>query len=156
MSKEIFLIIDNSILEKYNEHYFAIHKKAHKPPISQPYHESINTWMIQKRPMMNALKQRWKDFINWFVTEQGYSNLGIDRCEIAQTVYYPNHRRHDVDNSTPKFILDGLVQSGMIVDDDSEHLTKLTLECKVSVEHPRTEIKVKILDGNSEKVKGAC
>lgn len=138
----LVLTIDESVLERYNEHYFLIHPKAQKKPIQHPYHESINVWMIMKRPMMNSLKQKWKDFIKWFIGEQGYSNLRIERCEIEQTVYYPNNRRHDADNSVPKFILDGLVESGMIVDDDSNHVTKLTLSCKTDIVHPRTELKI--------------
>lgn len=147
--KNIKLIIDNDVLEEYFKHYFSIHKRATKKPISNPYHESINKWMIMKRPMMNALKQKWKDFIIWFVESKGYTNLRIDKCEMAFKTYYSNHRRHDNDNSVPKFILDGLVDGGFIVDDDSEHLTKLSLQCFSDVEHPRTEIHVKIL--NSEE-----
>lgn len=89
---------------------------------------------------MNALKQKWKDFICWFVNEQGYSNLRIEKCEISQKVYYPNNRRHDIDNTVPKFILDGLIESGVIVDDDCRHITKLTLSCDFDKENPRTEI----------------
>lgn len=138
----ILITIDQSVLERYNTFYFTEHPKAHKKPIPHPYHESINAWMIMKRPMMNALKQKWKDFIKWYIGEQGYANLRIERCEIEQTVYYSNHRRHDADNSVPKFILDGLVDSGMIVDDDSEHIAKLTLSCQVDVANPRTELKI--------------
>ena len=104
-----------------------------------------------RRAMMNALKQRWKDFIRWFVEEQGYSNLHIEKCEICQTVYYPNDRRHDTDNSTPKFILDGLVESGMIVDDDFKHIRKLILTCDVDKEHPRTEILISVDDAKEYK-----
>lgn len=143
--KKISLVIDNNILQEYSEYYFSIHTKAHKVPIPHPYHESINVWMIMKRPMMNALKQKWKDFIKWFVNTQGYTNLHIERCEIEQVVYYPNNRRHDIDNTVPKFILDGLVESGMIIDDDHLHITKLILSCGVDTEHPRTELKIKIL-----------
>lgn len=99
-----------------------------------------------KRPMMNALKQKWKDFICFFVEEQGYANLRIEKCEIHQTIYYPNNRRHDIDNSTPKFILDGLVESGMILDDDCKHITKLTLECKIDIQNPRTELSITLLE----------
>lgn len=136
-------MIDYDTLKRYEDYYFSIHTRATKKPIKQPYHESINVWMIMKRPMMNALKQRWKDFIKWFVSEQGYDNLHIDRCEISQMIYYPNDRRHDTDNSVPKFILDGLVEGGMIIDDDCHHITKLTLECGIDREHPRTEIVIK-------------
>lgn len=146
MGKTIQLTIDNSVLERYNEYYFSLHPKAHVPPIKQPRHESMNVWMIMKRPMMNALKQRWKTFIEWFVTEQGYANLHIEKCELRQVVYYPTKRRADTDNSAAKFIIDGLVQSKMIVDDDYLHITKLTLECGYDKDNPRTELYIKILD----------
>lgn len=139
-SEQIKLIIDEDVLTQYETYYFSIHKRASKKPIAHPYHESINTWMIMKRPMMNALKQKWKDFIVWFVRAQGYANLRIEKCEIEQTVYYPNNRRHDIDNSVPKFVLDGLVESGMIIDDDCKHITKLTLKCETDNDYPRTEL----------------
>lgn len=145
MESKIKLVIDKDVLERYEQYYFELHPKAHKKPIPHPYHESINVWMIMKRPMMNALKQKWKDFICWFVNDKGYSNLHIDRCEISQTVYYPNNRRHDPDNSVPKFLLDGFVQSGMLIDDDSKHIEKLVLKCQVDIENPRTEIEFKLI-----------
>lgn len=95
-----------------------------------------------KRPMMNALKQKWKDFIVFFIENQGYSNLHIEKCEMVFTTYFKTNRRHDVDNTSPKFILDGLADSGFILDDDSKHLTSLTLKCDVDKENPRTEIEV--------------
>lgn len=140
INNNILLIIDNSALDAYSKYYFTIHPKAKKKPIQHPYHESINFWMIMKRPAMNNLKQKWKDFIKWFVKEQGYANLCIDKCEISQTIYYPTNRRHDLDNSVPKFVLDGLVESGMVVDDDSKHITKLVLQCGYDNKHPRTEL----------------
>lgn len=142
MEDTIKIVIDNSTLSRYEEYYFSIHKRASKKPIKHPYHESINEWMIMKRPMMNALKQKWKDMIVWLVCDQGYANLRIDKCEIEQVVYYPNNRRHDTDNTVPKFILDGLVQSGMVADDDCNHITKLTLRCGVDIERPRTELTI--------------
>ena len=144
--KEIKLIINTTTLSEYEKYYFKNHTKAKKKPISNPYHESINTWMIMKRPMMNALKQRWKDFIIWFIKEQGYSNLRIEKCEMKFTTYYKTNRRHDVDNSCPKFILDGLSESGFIIDDDSKHITSLTLECFVDKDNPRTEIDVYVYE----------
>lgn len=151
--KTLTLVVDNAAIERYAKHYFSIHTKAKVMPIKQPYHESINVWMIMQRSMMNSLKQKWKDFIKWLVEEQGYSNLHIERCEISQTVYYPNNRRHDIDNSVPKFILDGLVESGMIIDDDSKHITKLTLQCETDIEYPRTEIVIRIEKLHTEELK---
>ena len=142
MGDEIKLVIDNAALEKYNEYYFTLHPKAKIPPIKHPYHESINTWMVLQRAAMNSLKQKWKDFIKWLVVDQGYANLLIEKCEITQVVHYPTNRRHDTDNSVPKFILDGLVESGMVVDDDCNHITRLTLECHSGATDPRTELTI--------------
>ena len=144
--RSILLTIDNATLDRYTEYYFTIHPKAQKKPIPRPYHESINTWMIMKRPAMNNLKQKWKDFIYWFINDQGYENLRIERCEIVQTIYYPTNRRHDIDNGVPKFLLDGFVNSQMIVDDDCKHITKLTMMCKIDVDNPRTELLIDIFE----------
>lgn len=141
--KTLKLVINNRVLEEYDKYYFSIHKKATKKPISQPYHESINVWMIMKRPMMNGLKQKWKDFMVWFIENQGYSNLRIEECDMEFRTYYPNNRRHDVDNSVPKFIMDGLVMSGLVIDDDSLHIKSLLLKCFTDAENPRTEIIIK-------------
>lgn len=140
--KNMLLVIDTNTLERYERFYFRLHPKATKKPIENPYHPTMNIWMIMKRPMMNALKQRWKDFIVWFIKEQGYANLHIDKCEMKFTTYYRTNRRHDVDAASPKFILDGFTESGFIIDDDSKHLISLTLECYVDKEFPRTEIEI--------------
>ena len=144
--RSILLTIDNATLDRYTEYYFMIHPKAQKKPIPRPYHESINTWMIMKRPAMNNLKQKWKDFIFWFINDQGYENLRIEKCEIVQTIYYPTNRRHDIDNGVPKFLLDGFVNSQMIVDDDCKHITKLTMMCKIDADNPRTELLIDIFE----------
>ena len=151
MTKKIKLVIDDDVIEEYAKFYFSIHTRAKKKPISNPYHESINKWMIMKRPMMNALKSKWKDFIVWFIEKQGYTNLHINKCELKFVAFYKTNRRHDVDNSCPKFIIDGLCESGFIVDDDCNHITSLTLECGVDRDHPRTEIYIKYYSTDKTK-----
>lgn len=146
MGNNILLIIDDGTLEEYEEYYFSIHTKAKKKPIQNPYHESINQWFIMNRPKMNALKGKWKDFIRWFVESRGYSSLHINKCEMTFVTYYRTNRRHDVDNSCPKFIIDGLVDGGLVIDDDMKHITSLTLKCGIDSDRPRTEIYITILD----------
>lgn len=140
------LILDNQVLEKYNEHYFYVHKRAEKIPIPHPYHESINKWFIMQRPEMNALKQRWKDFCIWWIKSLGYQDLMLDKFEMTFTTYIPTKRRFDPDNSVPKFILDGFSESGFIVDDDGNHLKALTLKTGYDKDNPRTEIEIRIID----------
>mgnify|MGYP003299360615 CR=1 FL=1 len=144
--ENIKLIIDNNTLSEYEKYYFEQHPRASKKPIENPYHPLMNQWMIMKRPMMNTLKQKWKNFICWLIESQGYSNLHIDRCEMKFITYYKTNRRHDVDAACPKFILDGFAESGFIVDDDSKHVVSLMLQCFVDKDNPRTEIEVTIHD----------
>ena len=138
----IKLVINNAALEDYEKVYFAKHPRAKKKPIAHPYHESINQWMIMKRPQMNALKQRWKELIAWFIENSEYKDTHIEQCELRFITYYGTARRHDIDNGCPKFILDGLCENGFIIDDDSKHITSLTMQCFVDTENPRTEIEV--------------
>lgn len=156
MNKRIKLVIDNATLSEYENYYFGIHTKAKKPPIAHPWHESINTWMIMKRPAMNALKQRWKEFIIWFVERNGLNNEQIEKCQMSFFTYYPTSRRHDIDNSVPKFILDGLVEGGLIVDDDIEHITKLELQCAIDKDWPRTEITIIYKDERMNENEESC
>ena len=112
------LILDNGVLDKYNKYYFSEHPKAYKKPIEHPYHPSINIWFIMRRPEMNALKQKWKDFVIWWINDLGYANKQLDKFNITFTVYFDSKRRHDLDNQVPKFILDGFTESGFIIDDE--------------------------------------
>lgn len=143
MTKKLKLVIDNSVLSKYNEYYFKKHPRAKKVPIENPYHPSTNRWMIMRRPEMNALKQKWKDFIVWMINDLGYKDMKINDCEIEVTTYRKINRAFDLDNTTIKFIQDGFVESGLLVDDNYKILKKLTLIGGVDKNNPRTEIVIK-------------
>lgn len=139
---KIKLILNNAVIDKYNQCYFSQHPRASKRPIEHPYHPSINVWSIKPRIQMNALKQKWKDFVIWWIRDLGYENKQLDNVDVIYDIYHPTKRRTDPDNYTPKFIHDGFVESGFLVDDDREHLHSLTIRCHVDKENPRTEIEV--------------
>lgn len=143
---ELNLVLDQKVLDGYNTYYFKKYPRRSKAPIEHPYHESINKWFVMQRPQMNALKQKWKEFCIWWIETLGYTNLKLDQFEMTFTTYMPTKRRIDPDNTTPKFILDGLSESGLIIDDDGKHLRSLTLKTDYDKERPRTEINIKILD----------
>lgn len=143
---ELNLVLDQKVLDGYNTYYFKKYPRRSKAPIEHPYHESINKWFVMQRPQMNALKQRWKEFCIWWIGNLGLSGKNLDQFEMTFTTYMPTKRRIDPDNTVPKFILDGLVESGFIIDDDGRHLRSLTLKTDYDKERPRTEINIKILD----------
>lgn len=138
----IKLTLDQAVLDIYNKYYFIEHPKAKKAPIEHAYHPSINTWCILPRIQMNALKQKWKDFVKFWIKLEKLENRQLDNFDIVLTVYFNTKRRHDVDNQVPKFILDGFTEAGFIVDDDEKHLHSLTLKTGYDKENPRTEIEI--------------
>ena len=142
----IKLILDNDLLEKYNEYYFKIHPRAKKKPIEKPRHPSLNTWIILPRIQMNTLKQKWKDFCIFWMKLEKLDNKKLDHFEMIITTYFDSKRRTDLDNHVIKFILDGFTESGFIIDDDSKHLCALTFKAGYDKENPRTEIEVFIKD----------
>lgn len=150
MKNKITLILDNDVLEKYNTYYFLKHPRAKKIPIEKPWHPSINTWMILPRVQMNALKQKWKDFICFWIKLNHMQNRQLDNFDVVMTVFFNTKRRVDCDNYSPKFILDGLTESGFIVDDDGKHLRSLTIKTDYDKEHPRTEFEFYIHENNMD------
>ena len=100
---------------------------------------------------MNALKQKWKEFVKFWVKINKMDNRQLDDFDLIVTVFFNTKRRHDVDNLTPKFILDGLTEAGTIVDDDEKHLHSLTLKTGYDKENPRTEFEFIIHEHTENK-----
>lgn len=84
-------------------------------------------------------KKEWSETVAWLV--KGRMKQPFDRAVVRITYYFPDRRRHDPDNYAGKFLLDGLVQGGVLVDDSFQHIT-LDLRGEVDPEDPRTEILV--------------
>ena len=100
---------------------------------------------------MNALKQRWKDFGVFAVKKYGYDNLNLEEFEMDVKIFMPTKRRFDLDNfGNNKLLLDAFTQAGFIVDDDSQHLKKITISGGYDKDNPRTEITITTLksEGN--------
>ncbi len=126
---EITIEFTEDLLDMWTKEYFKKHPRAKKKPIKSPSHDSLNTWIILRRPMMNLLKQNWKSFGQFVVEKHGLTNLGISKCKCRYVVYRDTSRRRDLDNTVPKLLLDSLTAeaSGLIVDDSYECITELTL-----------------------------
>lgn len=148
---EIKIVIDNFVLERYYEYYFKTYPRRKKIPISKPIPPSLNQWMIMPRHQMNNLKQIWKAFGEWLVNINGLRNKKIEKCRIEIEYFFDSKRRHDADNFTPKNLFDSFTSSGLLVDDDFDHVESLTIKGNYSKENPRTEIKFIIGDSNDEK-----
>jgi hypothetical protein len=67
---------------------------------------------------------------------------------IRAHFYHKTKRRRDDVNHLAmlKPAYDGIVDAGILVDDDSEHLKTLTPEFSIDKKHPRVEIEIERLD----------
>lgn len=63
-----------------------------------------------------------------------------ERPQVRVVYYFRTKRRRDPDNYAPKFILDALRYSGIIVEDNSEVLELLPVEFAVDAAMPRVEV----------------
>lgn len=128
--KEIIEIeFTEDLLNIWTDKYMKKHPRAKKKPLQFSSHPSLNTWIILKRPSMNALKQKWADFTEFVVDYYGLRDLGIKKCKCRYIVFKDSKRRSDVDNYSPKFIFDGFSaeHSGLIIDDSSDCVEELTI-----------------------------
>lgn len=132
MGEENKIVIEftEELLEEWTKEYFKSHPRARKRPIEKPGQPSLNDWIILRRIAMNSLKQNYKDYTKFVVQHYGLEDLSISKCECKYITYRSTKRRMDLDNTSPKFILDGLTAecTGVIVDDSSDCITKLILE----------------------------
>lgn len=136
-----YIIVSNKeTLAQYRKHYFKMHPRAKKFPIDTPIHPSMNTWIKLNAFKQDSLKQAWGEYAQWLVKINGYEDLQLEDCYGTVKVYRPTKRRFDADNISPKFLLDGIVKAGMLLDDDVNHLNPLILWGGYDKEDPRMEI----------------
>lgn len=103
------------------------------PPSMNRYAGRENTWTYRND------KKKWGDAVVWLA--RGKCREPMDKAEVRITYFFKDRRRHDPDNYSGKFLLDGLTRAGVIVDDSFDHV-KLQLDGGYDKENPRTEIEV--------------
>lgn len=144
--EKIKIIIRQQDVDEYNKQYFDLHPRAKKKRIDGPYHPTLNWYMTANNLSVNNKKQDWKNFIIFILNKYGLCDLRIGRCKVEYRTYLKARRKRDVDNITPKFIFDGLVEGGFLVADDIEHVVELTTSGGYDSEDPRIELIFSILE----------
>ena len=103
------------------------------PPTINKYISRTNRWEYQ------ADKKKIHELVK--LATIGY-NPKIKKCELEIVYYFKDRRRHDPSNYD-KMLLDGLVEAGIIEDDNYGVIQKFTTIGKYDKENPRTEIFIK-------------
>ena len=127
-NKPIKIIIDENLLNTYyNSYYFIKYPKRKKKLITEPLFPTLNSWIILNRMAINQLNQKWKEFGEWVINYYGYNNLNIDECCLTFEHTFYVKKRRDTDNYIPKFFLDAMVSSKMLVDDSINVIKQFNL-----------------------------
>lgn len=152
--QEWVFVLTTDIMNEYARHYFKLHPKARKHPLLTgklknitPIMPSQNQTMAMVRMAENNLKQKWKDFIIWWVEKLGWSNLMINEVEVYIDFYFWNMTDRDItDNYNLKFINDGLTASGFLLEDNCWELQQAHYRFRgLDRKFPRTVITFKKL-----------
>ena len=108
------------------------------PPTINKYIGRSNIWEYQKD------KKNVHKAISLLTSKTG-KEFNISKCKMTITYYFKDRRRHDPANYD-KFILDGLVEAGVITDDNYSVITEFTTKGDYDKENPRTEIVIDIIE----------
>lgn len=75
---------------------------------------------------------------------QGIESAPWEKATVSYSFFHKDNRRRDDTNHNQmcKSFLDGIVESGLLVDDDHKHLTTMPTTFAIDKECPRVEIKI--------------
>jgi len=87
-------------------------------------------------------KKEWTDMIAIYCKQQQILKF-IQSVKIHIT-YYEQNKRRDVDNiySSSKYILDGLVQAGILIDDSPKYVCDIKNQIEYDKVNPRVQIRI--------------
>jgi len=87
------------------------------------------------------MKREYTDLVAWCAKSARLPRF--DRVDLVITWYEPNQKR-DKDNimAGQKFILDGLVQAGVLSNDGWKQIGKVTHDFKIDRNNPRVEVEL--------------
>lgn len=107
------------------------------PPSDNRFKGRENVWEYREQ------KKAWKEMVALLCRKH---KATLDRAEVRITYYFPTRHRRDPDNYSGKFILDGIVEAG-IIKDDSFDCIKLVLVGAYDKSDPRTEVEITEMEG---------
>ena len=97
---------------------------------------------IGGRFMKAAAIKKYRRLTKEAVEAENIETAPWDKVAVKALFYFVHSRRRDPDNATGslKAAYDGIVDSGLVADDDYEHMTRLPPTFRVDRNYPRVEL----------------
>ncbi len=106
------------------------------PPSDNTYKGRNNVWAYRKD------KERWTELL-YILTlyAKPHDYITPEKAKVTVTYFFKTKARHDPDNYSGKFMLDGIVKAG-VIKDDSFDCIELVLRGSYDKDNPRTEVEI--------------
>lgn len=92
------------------------------------------------------MKDHWGNFMEYMVKKYNLGDLKVSKCNITYEMTYHTRARRDPDNFAPKFINDGLVKGGLLVDDSFKQIQEMKFTGRYEKGVRKTRIIIEILE----------
>jgi crossover junction endodeoxyribonuclease RusA len=110
------------------------------PPSDNKFKGRKNVWEYRE------LKKEWLNTVMAICRPR--PKEPIKKAVVTITYFFKTRSRHDPDNYSGKFILDGLVEGGILTDDSFDNIT-LQLAGNYDPKNPRTEVVIEAISEDS-------
>lgn len=105
---------------------------------------SINEWRNMHHHVEAKQKKEWEQIVGWEVLRQKVKpSQPIRKAVTTYRYYFPTKHRRDPSNYSPKWLEDGLVKAGVLLDDSFENVKLEIVHGGVDRSFPRVEIEIK-------------
>lgn len=154
---KILITLDRDTFNEYRKAYFKENPRARVFPFDTKGKTkkvrysvlSLNDLLPITSPIYNNLKEKWGNFGIWVAKKYGLSDKQFTNSMIELRVFSETKAQKDCDNVAGgyKVLGDGLiVQSGMFVDDNYNHINPLLIICDYDKENPRFEVRISLIE----------
>ena len=96
------------------------------------------------RMMKARATRKYKRLTREAVEDAKIESMPWWRCTVDAKFFYKTKRRRDQDNAmgSLKAAYDGIVDAGLVADDDYEHMKRLYVDFEIDKKHPRVELTI--------------
>lgn len=129
IDKKLIIMFNEQLVDEYKKHYFQKYPRRKKCDI-KPTCISLNEFIGKmNRQMQAASKNKYKEFVLWALNYYNIPKLKLSECTLNIKLHWHDKRRRDYDNALlVKFYNDAIVEYGLLQDDNTSIIKKLTFE----------------------------